>query len=189
MPEAVRSARCRGSTARRTPARGGCDDDVQADSGCPFNQIRTLIVTAPSVVRERLRGLSTRELIDTLARSRPAGELAAPAVAVRIALRRLARRDQALDEEIKDADKEIGPLVTQAAPSLIALPCVGPETAGQLLASAGDNPERLHSEASFAHLCGAAPDPPPPAAPTVTASTAVAIELPTTRSTPSSWSG
>ncbi|MFE1829986.1 transposase, partial [Streptomyces yangpuensis] len=29
----------------------------------------------------------------------------------------------------------------------------------QLLASAGDNPDRLRSEAAFAHLCGAAPVP------------------------------
>lgn len=124
-----------------------------------INQIRTLIVTAPSVVRDKLRGLSTRELVDTLARSRPVGELDDPACAVRIALRRLARRYQQLDEEIKDADKEIGPLVTKAAPKLIALPGVGPETAGQLLTSAGDNPDRLRSEAAFAHLCGAAPVP------------------------------
>ncbi|MFJ1567319.1 transposase [Streptomyces erythrochromogenes] len=98
-----------------------------------INQIRTLIVTAPSGVRDKLRGLPSREPIDTLARSRPAGELADPACAVKTALRRLARRYQALSEEIKDADKEIGPLVAQAAPRLIALPGVGPETAGQLL--------------------------------------------------------
>ncbi|WPB91498.1 IS110 family RNA-guided transposase [Streptomyces malaysiensis] len=124
-----------------------------------INQIRTLIVTAPSVVRDKLRGLPARELVNTLARSRPGGDLTDPASAVRVALRRLARRYQQLDEEIKDADKEIGPLVTQAAPRLIALPGAGPETAGQLLTSAGDNPDRLHSEASFAHLCGAAPVP------------------------------
>ncbi|MFI2458212.1 transposase [Streptomyces sp. NPDC019539] len=49
--------------------------------------------------------------------------------------------------------------MTRAAPRLVALPGVGPETAGQLLISAGDNPERLRSEASFAHLCAAAPIP------------------------------
>ncbi|MER6532204.1 IS110 family transposase [Streptomyces sp. NPDC001508] len=124
-----------------------------------INQIRTLVVTAPSMVRDKLRGLSTRALVDTLARSRPTGNLHDPACAVKTALRRLARRYQQLDEEIKDADKEIGPLVTQAAPRLVALPGVGPETAGQLLTSAGDNPGRLRSEASFAHLCGAAPVP------------------------------
>lgn len=39
------------------------------------------------------------------------------------------------------------------------MPGVGPETAGQLLTSAGDNPDRLRSEAAFAHLCGVAPVP------------------------------
>ncbi len=124
-----------------------------------INQIRTLIVTAPSDVRDKLRGLSTRELVDTLVRSRPAGELTHPACAVKTVLRRLARRYQALDKEIKEADREIGPLVTRAAPRLIALPGIGPETAGQLLTSAGDNPDRLRSESAFAHLCGAAPVP------------------------------
>lgn len=44
-------------------------------------------------------------------------------------------------------------------PLLLELPGVGVEVAGQLLVTAGDNPERLRSEASFAHLCGAAPLP------------------------------
>ncbi|KUN16028.1 hypothetical protein AQJ11_41275 [Streptomyces corchorusii] len=39
---------------------------------------------------------------------------------MRPALWRIARRHQALDEEIWEADREIGPLVTQAAPTLIA---------------------------------------------------------------------
>ncbi|MEU8952533.1 transposase [Streptomyces sp. NPDC048489] len=34
---------------------------------------------------------------------------------------------------------------------------MGPETAGQLLETAGDNPEHLPSEAFFAHLCTASP--------------------------------
>jgi transposase len=124
-----------------------------------INQIRTLIVAAPETVRERLRGLSARDLVDSLARSRPAGDLADPAYATRIALRRLARRHQALTAEITDADKDIRALVAQAAPDLLELPGVGPQTAGQLLTSTGDNPERLRSEAAFAHLCGAAPVP------------------------------
>lgn len=49
--------------------------------------------------------------------------------------------------------------MTRAAPSLVVLPGVGAETAGQLLITAGDNPDRLRSEASFAHLCAAAPVP------------------------------
>ena len=38
----------------------------------------------------------------------------------------------------------------------MALPGIGVESAGQLLVTAGDNRERLRSEASFARLCGAA---------------------------------
>ena len=36
---------------------------------------------------------------------------------------------------------------------------VGTDVAGQLLVTAGDNPQRLRSEAAFAMLCGAAPLP------------------------------
>ncbi|MFE5828355.1 transposase, partial [Streptomyces erythrochromogenes] len=43
-----------------------------------INQIRTLIVTAPSAVRDKLRGLSARELIDTLARPAPPANLTTP---------------------------------------------------------------------------------------------------------------
>jgi transposase len=124
-----------------------------------INQIRALVVTAPSALRDKLRGLPTGLLIDTLARTPPAGDLADPSCAAKTALRRLARRYQALQQEIKEADADLAPLVTRAAPSLVALPGVGTETAGQLLITAGDNPGRLRSEASFAHLCAAAPVP------------------------------
>jgi transposase len=36
---------------------------------------------------------------------------------------------------------------------------VGTDTAGALLVAAGDNPDRLRSEAAFARLCGVAPVP------------------------------
>lgn len=122
-----------------------------------INQIRTLIVSAPTEVREQLRNLPTHELIARLARSRPGAGLNEPACAVKVALRRLARRHQHLTEEIAEADGELAPLVAEAAPSLVQLIGVGTETAAQLLVTAGDNPDRLKSEASFAHLCGAAP--------------------------------
>jgi len=122
-----------------------------------INQVRGLIISAPGEVREKLRGLPTSELIRTLARSRPGADINDPATAVRTALRRLARRYQYLNEEIADADAELALLVGQAAPSLVALPGVGTETAAQLLITAGDNPDRLRSEAAFAHLCAAAP--------------------------------
>ena len=101
------------------------------------------------------------------------------------ALRHLARRYQQLSQEIAELDAELHPLVQAAAPALLDLPGVGPEVAGQLLASAGDNPDRLRSEAAFAHLCGVAPLPASTAAPTGTASTVAATAPRTTPCTPS----
>jgi len=123
------------------------------------NQLKALLVTAPAELREQLGSLTTTVLIATCARLRPAGDIADPETATKTALRRLARRYQYLSEEIGEADVELRALVTAAAPRLIALPGVGPEVAGQLLTTLGDNPERLHSEAAFAHLCGVAPIP------------------------------
>lgn len=124
-----------------------------------INQIRGLLTCAPAPLREQVADLPRAELIRVLARLRPAQDLSTPQEATKAALRRLARRHQALDTEITELDAEIAPLVRACAPELLDIPGVGPETAGQLLASAGDNPERLRCEAAFAHLCGAAPIP------------------------------
>ncbi|WP_010310645.1 transposase [Saccharopolyspora spinosa] len=124
-----------------------------------MNQIRGLLVSAPAILREQTTGLDRAALIRTLARLRPGDDLSHPLAATRAALRRLARRHQTLDTEITELDAELGPLTRQAAPALLELFGVGPETAGQLLTSAGDNPERMRSEAAFAHLTAAAPIP------------------------------
>ena len=50
-------------------------------------------------------------------------------------------------------------LLAQTAPSLLALHGLGTDTAASLLVAAGDNPDRLHSEGSWAHLCGVTPLP------------------------------
>lgn len=124
-----------------------------------INQIRALLVTAPAAIREQVADLPRTELIRTLARLRPGTDLAAPLNATKAALRHLARRHQLMDEEITELDTQIAPLVRAAAPQLLALFGLGPETAGQLLVTAGDNPERMRSEAAFAHLTGVAPIP------------------------------
>ncbi|QMU71821.1 IS110 family transposase [Streptacidiphilus sp. P02-A3a] len=124
-----------------------------------INQIRSHMVTAPDTLRAQLRGKSSSDLIAACARLRPAADLTDPAAAAKFTLRRLARHYQDLDHEIDDYEAELSTLATQAAPDLMAVYGVGPETAARLLAAVGDNPERLHSEAAFAHLCGAAPIP------------------------------
>ena len=123
-------------------------------------QIKALIVTAPDALRTTLRGLGDRKLIAQCATRRPDRAAAGdPTVATTHALRVLARRHQQLSVEIDELDALIGPLVTAINPTLIGLAGVGTDVAGQLLVTAGDNPQRLRSEAAFAMLCGAAPLP------------------------------
>lgn len=73
------------------------------------------------------------------------------------ALRSLARRILVLTEEIDDLNTQITATIAASHPALLDCCGVGPDTAAALLITAGDNPERLHSEASFAALCGVSP--------------------------------
>lgn len=131
---------------------------VKARTQC-INQIRGLLVSGPADLREQMRPPSTTRLLQTLSRLRPGRDLVSPAVATRVALRSLARRHLALTDDINELDRDLTLLTRQVAPQLMARPGVGPEVAARLLISAGDNPERMRSEASFAHLAGAAPIP------------------------------
>ncbi len=69
----------------------------------------------------------------------------------------LARRAITLGEEISEIDAILEPLVIETAPRFVGALGVGTDAASALLVTAGDNPERLHDEAAFAHLCGASP--------------------------------
>jgi transposase len=121
------------------------------------NQLKNLVVTAPEGLRRRLRGLSTKALVATAVRLRPGESLGNPEEATRFALRSVARRYRSLSEEITELDVQLGRLVAGVAPALVALPGVGTDHAATLLVTAGDNPERLRSEATFASLCGVSP--------------------------------
>jgi transposase len=125
------------------------------------NQLRSrLLLTAPEGLRQRLRrGLSTKVLASTAARRfRPGARPNGPEEARRFAMRSAARRYRSLSEEIAELDAQLARLVAEVAPDLLASPGgVGTEHAATLLVVAGDNPERLRSEASFASLCGVSP--------------------------------
>jgi transposase len=126
------------------------------------NQLHALVVTAPDDLRTRLRALSLAELVRQAAALRPlrGGALpATPEAATKLALRSLAGRYRQLSAEIEALDAQLERLVAAAAPVLLAVKGIGTDTAGALLVAAGDNPERLHSEAAFASLCGVAPIP------------------------------
>ncbi len=110
-----------------------------------INQARALVLTGPDDLRARFAKHKPAALVTGLAALRPRpGDVAGHAT--RIALRELGRRAQFLDGQLVRLDELIIPLVTARAPGL-------------LLIAAGDHPERLRSEAAWAHLCGAAPIP------------------------------
>jgi transposase len=128
-----------------------------------INQLKAILITAPTPLREHLAPHhTTTALIAACTRLRlhhTTTDLTDPTTATKTALRTLARRYHTLTTEITDLDTMLNPLIAATAPNLLAIPGVGPDVAGQLLVTAGDNPHRLHSEAAFAHLCGAAPIP------------------------------
>ncbi|MDI1463305.1 IS110 family transposase [Catellatospora sp. KI3] len=145
--EAIRALRVarRGAVKARTAA---------------LNQLHGLITAAPEDIRADLAGLSTAMTVTACAGLNcDDTAMTDPAQATRAALAAVAGRVQALDAEIAQADRRLRPVIARTAPRLSALKGVGPEVAGQLLATAGDNPDRLRSEAALAHLCGAAPIP------------------------------
>jgi transposase len=123
------------------------------------NQLEALIVTAPDVLREHVRGLDRTELIRTVARWRPGTEPDTLTTFTKLAMQSIAHRYLQLDNEISELDRHLQLLVARAAPELIAVKGLGPENVAALLFAVGDNPGRLRSESAFAHLCGVAPIP------------------------------
>lgn len=119
-------------------------------------QIRDLILTAPDGLRDQLQPLEAPARAKRCARFR-CGDPADPAQATKRALRILGRRYEHLSEELAELDEAIAGLCAQINPALMGAKGVGPEVAATLLVIAGDNPERLRSDAALAALCGASP--------------------------------
>ena len=122
-----------------------------------LNQLRHLGFCAPDELRERFRGMGVASLAETAAglRPNPTGD---PVVyATKLAMQTLGRRVVDIDADCARLHGELADLVKATAPSLVDLHGVGVRTAALLLVAAGDNAERITSEAAFAHLCGVAP--------------------------------
>jgi transposase len=78
---------------------------------------------------------------------------------LRVALKLLAQRIRFLESQIADIEARLRPIIAEHFPAVLGLHGVGPHSAAQLLLTAGDNADRLHSDAAFAKLCGACPQP------------------------------
>jgi len=120
------------------------------------NQMHSLTDTAPDELRAKLRGLTTLQRARLCTRFR-AGDLLTPAGAAKRALRSVAARYLTLHDEIRDLDAAIRQLLNTIAKPVVDRYGFGYETVGTLLCAAGDNPERITTEAGFAALCGSNP--------------------------------
>lgn len=137
-----------------------CRKTAVAARRVALQMIHNTVVCAPDELRDTLRKLTRMELIRTLAAWRPdMTDYRNVTSAYRIALKSLARRYLELHDEIADLDAMIAAIVDELAPALVTRNSIGHASAAQLLLTAGDNSERLHSEASFAALCGVSPVP------------------------------
>ena len=97
------------------------------------NQLQGLRVTAPEQLRQRLRGLSTMELVSVTARFRLGDDLRDIPSATKFALRSVARRYETLSAEIADLEAHLDRLVAQVAPELVSLAGIGTDNAATLL--------------------------------------------------------
>lgn len=118
-----------------------------------------MLVAGPADLRARYQGLSNSKLTAALSASRPPRTPVTAGEATRYALRVLAQRWLLLTEQIRDLAAHLNRLLHEHAPALMDVFGAGPDTIAQLLITAGDNPERLRSEAAFAALTGTCPVP------------------------------
>ena len=143
--------KCEGLRALRIARRSALKARTQA-----VLQIRDLILTAPDELRAHLEPLSAEERARRCSRLRP-GDPSEPVQALKRALRILGRRYNQLTDELTELETTIAELCARLNPALLGAKGVGPEVAATLLVVAGDNPDRLRSDAALAALCGVSP--------------------------------
>jgi transposase len=121
-----------------------------------INQLKAVLVAADPTLREALCGLSTTLLVRRCAQLNTTAPHDVTSATV-YTLHLLAQRILQLTEQIHDLISRITDTITTHCPTLLTHRGIGPDNAAALLITAGDNPDRLHSEASFAALCGVNP--------------------------------
>ena len=121
-----------------------------------INQLRGLLISAPDKIRTKLWHSKPADCVEACAHLRTLGE-SNWMVTLATTLSLLAKRWLYLNDELKTLDKTLEQLTLQGAKRMRQQYGVGPQTAAILLSVAGDNPERLRSEAALASLCGVNP--------------------------------
>jgi transposase len=117
------------------------------------------VFCAPEEIRVRFKDRPKRGLVSEAANMRPRKGSDPIAYRTNQVIRNLAKRIKSFDAEIRTIDQTLRLLIEAEAPGLVGLHGVGTDTAASLLVAAGDNPDRIHNERSWAHLCGVTPIP------------------------------
>jgi len=152
--------KCRDGLVEALRVLKGCRKTAVAARRIALQMIHSTIVSAPDELRETLRKLTRMQLVRRLAAWRPdLADFRNVSSAYKITLKSLAQRYLELHDETAGLDGMIAAIVDELAPKLVARNSIGHASAAQLLLTAGDNVERLRSEASFAALCGVSPVP------------------------------
>jgi transposase len=121
-----------------------------------INQLKNVLVTADPQLRDTLTGMTTKQQVRHCAQL----DVGGPDDIVTVTsytLRLLARRALALTDEIDGINKKMIKVISAHCPKLLERKGIGPDCAAELLIAAGDNPDRLRTEGSFAALCGTSP--------------------------------
>lgn len=147
------------------------DGAVQARTTAMIT-LKATLATGSEALRTELEKLTDHKLITACAtlegptplppvrRGAPAIVVPAdPDAAMRHVLSSMAKRWLALHEEAKAHAASLKALTAATAPQLVEAVGVGYDTAAQMLITAGDNTNRIKSEAAFAKMCGACPIP------------------------------
>lgn len=134
-------------------------ESATADRTEAINQFKSLLLRAPSAFRDRHTPIPLRAQLASARRSRPSINDDVVTTELKIALKILATRIEFLETQISELAERIQPILAAHYPALLGLHGVGVHSAAQLLMTAGDNPHRMHSEAAFARLCAACPQP------------------------------
>lgn len=124
-------------------------------STASINSAKGLLSTAPEPIRAKYAAMRTEDMMSSLARRRTREDEIEEAIFA--SLRMLARIWMEAREHADDAEKRIGAILSEHAPALLDTEGCGPISGATLAIAAGDNPDRMKSEASFAALCGVSP--------------------------------
>ena len=121
--------------------------------------LKTLIVNAPSELREALEPLTNRKLIDRCAGFRP-GSIDDTTASTKQGLRALATRWLSLSAEIDTHDEALAAITQAAVLTLREAFGIGADSAAEIMILADDNPTWLRAEAAFRSCAARARFPP-----------------------------